>query len=216
MTTRTPAIGSSAIAFGVAMLVASIHLPMAQGAPTADEHATHHEHGTAPGAAPMPGDSLFQLPVHFTTARGAHLMLDHYRGEPVVVTMFYGTCKSACPLLTRAMTATAASLPTAERAKVRFLMVTFDPVRDTEAELARFTREYQLQAPQFEIARTDENGVRLLAAALGIRYRQLPDGNFSHSAILTALDAEGVPRARTENIAGADPEFVAEVRRLVR
>jgi protein SCO1/2 len=147
---------------------------------------------------------------------GEHLMLEQFRGQPLVVTMFYGTCKSACPLLTRAMTATAAKLPAADRDKVKFLMVTLDPERDTQAELARFTREYALSAPQFQVARTDANGVRLLAAALGIRYRQLPDGNFSHSSVLTALDADGVPKARTENIAAADPAFLQSLQALVR
>lgn len=178
-----------------------------------DPHAHHH---AGPKAAAMPGDSLYQLPVHLQSASGGHLMLEQYRGEPLVVTMFYGTCKSVCPLLTKSMTATAAGLPPAARDKVRFLMVTLDPERDTTAELARFAKDYGLQSPRFEVARTSPDGVRLLAAALGIKYRKLPDGNFSHSSVLTALDAEGVPSARTERLSGADPEFVAAATRLVR
>lgn len=176
----------------------------------------HHHDAAPPPAVAMPGDSLYQLPVHLESANGGHLVLQQYRGEPLVVTMFYGSCKTACPLLTRAMTATAKSLPPAASGKVKFLMVTLDPARDTQAELARFAREHALDAPRFEVARLDAGGVRLLAAALGIRYRQLPDGNFSHSSVLTALDAEGVPQARTENIAAADPEFVRRVAQLVR
>lgn len=205
---------------GLAALPARAGEPDAAGASAAGRAATdphaHHHASPSPSAAPMPGDSLYQLPVHLQSASGGHLMLEQYRGEPLVVTMFYGTCKSACPLLTRAMTATASTLPAASRAKVRFLMVTLDPERDTTAELGRFTKEYDLKAPRFEVARTDAGGVRLLAAALGIKYRQLPDGNFSHSSVLTALDADGVPKARTEKIAGADPEFVAATSRLVR
>ncbi len=196
-----------------ALLLGGLAALTAHAGEAADPHAHHHA-GTA--AAPMPGDSLYRLPVHLQSASGGHLMLEQYRGEPVVVTMFYGTCKSACPLLTKAMTATAAKLPAADRDKVKFLMVTLDPERDTQAELARFTREYALSAPQFQVARTDANGVRLLAAALGIRYRQLPDGNFSHSSVLTALDADGVPKARTENIAAADPAFLQSLQGLVR
>ncbi|HVN41314.1 MAG TPA: SCO family protein, partial [Steroidobacteraceae bacterium] len=138
------------------------------------------------------------------------------RGEPVVITMFYGTCKAACPLTAHAITETAKALPAASRDKVRFLLVTLDPQRDTAEELRHFAKEYGLASPQFEVARTDANGVRLLAAALGIKYRQLPDGNFSHSAILTALDAQGVPQARTEHIGGADAEFVGKLAGLVR
>jgi protein SCO1/2 len=185
------------------------------GATPAVDHSAHTGHAM-PEAAAMPGDSLYQLPVHFTTAGGDHLMLQQYSGQPVVVTMFYGTCKAACPMLTRAMTETAASLPASVRDKVRFLMVTLDPERDTPAALQHLADEYKLEAPRFEVARTDANGVRLLAASLGIRYRKLPDGNFSHSSILTALDVRGVPRARTETLLTADPEFVGAVAALAK
>lgn len=210
------------LAFAVTLVVLAVGTAfagaggaVAKPAAASDADA-HRHHGAAPAAAPMPGESLFRLPVHLESAGGDHLMLAGFRGQPVVVTMFYGSCKTACPLLTRAMTATARSLPPAARDKVRFLMVTLDPERDTAADLARFAREHALAAPRFEVARLDASGVRLLAAALGIRYRELPDGNFSHSSVLTVLDAEGVPQARTENIAAADPEFVKRVAALVR
>jgi protein SCO1/2 len=183
-----------------------------------DEHAAAHDSSNPSSvrASPLPGASLYQLPVRFTTAHGSTLQLIQYRGQPLVVTLFYGTCKAACPLLTRAMTQTAAALPLESRDKVHFLMVTLDPQRDTTAELARFAQEHALAAPRFEVARTDADGVRLLAASLGIRYRQLPDGNFSHSAILTVLDSGGVPQARTEKLAAADPDLVAAITRLTR
>ena len=187
-----------------------------QAGAAVDPHAAHSMPATDVAAGAMPGDSLYQLPLQFGTARGTTLALRQYRGEPVVVTMFYGTCKAACPLLARAMTETAASLPASSRPKVRFLMVTLDPARDTPAELARFVQEYKLESPQFEVARTDPDGVRVLAASLGIKYRQLPDGTFNHSAVLTALDADGVPRARTETLAAADPAFVSAVAALIR
>lgn len=204
-----------ALMAALAALLGVTGLPYARAAESQAAPIDHSHHVMTPPAE-MPGDSLHQLPLHLTTAAGGHLMLQQYRGQPVVVTMFYGTCKAACPLLTRAMTETAAALPADVRSKVRFLMVTLDPQRDTLEALQAFTREYHLAAPQFEVARTDANGVRLLAAALGIRYRQLPDGNFSHSSILTALDAQGVPQARTDVLAAADPQFVDALRRLAR
>jgi protein SCO1/2 len=204
--------GAWRIAVATALMIVTAPALQAQ-----DDHAAHATHPVTPvPTAPLPGASLYQLPMGFTTAAGSSMQLAQYRGQPVVVTMFYGTCKAACPLLTRAMTETAASLPSGSRDKVRFLMVTLDPERDTQAELSRFAREHDLASPRFEVARTDSDGVRLLAAALGIRYRQLPDGNFSHSAVLTVLDADGVPRARTETIAAADPEFVVAVAKFVR
>jgi protein SCO1/2 len=174
-----------------------------------------HEAGHEAAPAALPGESLYRLPVQLETADGRRVAPEAWRGRPVVVTMFYGTCKSACPLLTRAMTATEAALPASERGRVDFLMVSLDPARDTVAALAEFAREHALAAPHFTVARAQAKDVRLIAAALGVRYRQLPDGNFSHSSVLTVLDGQGVPRARTETLAGADGAFVAAVRGLL-
>jgi protein SCO1/2 len=61
------------------------------------------------------------------------------------------------------------------------------------------------------LARAEESDVRELAAVLGIRYRQLPSGVFSHSAVITLLDADGIVRARTENLQTLDPDFMRAV-----
>ena len=56
--------------------------------------------------------------------------------------------------------------------------------------------------------------VRAVAGLLGIRYRQLADGEFNHTSALVLLDAEGRIVARTEQVGSKpDPEFVAAVRR---
>jgi len=58
--------------------------------------------------------------------------------------------------------------------------------------------------------------VRSVAAVLGIRYRQLADGEFNHSSMLVLVDANGRILARTEKIGTQpDPEFVAAVRKAV-
>ncbi len=206
-----------AASLGALLLLSSVAINAADAPAAPVEPAMqHHDHGAAPAAAAMPGDSLYQLPVHFETAAGEHLLLSQYRGQPIVVTMFYGTCKSVCPLLAQSINATAAALPAGMRDKVHFVMVTLDPARDSMAELSRFATQHKLASPQIEVVRTDDEGVRLLAAALGIRYRQLPDGNFNHTSLLTALDADGVPKARTEKLALADVVFVEQVAQLVR
>ena len=59
--------------------------------------------------------------------------------------------------------------------------------------------------------------MRKLAALLGIRYRQLADGEFNHTSVLILLDAEGRILARTEKLgAKPDPAFLAAVRKALR
>jgi protein SCO1/2 len=58
--------------------------------------------------------------------------------------------------------------------------------------------------------------VRAVAGLLGIRYRELADGDFNHTTALVLLDADGRIVARTERVGGKpDPAFVAAVRRAL-
>ena len=161
---------------------------------------------------PLPGASLYQLNLDLEPAAGKSLPLASFRGRPLVVTMFYSTCTTMCPILTLAMSWTAAALSREERAKAGFLLVSFDAERDTPAKLAEFQASHHLDASTFVVAHARATDVRALAAALGIRYRQLPDGSFSHASIITLLDRAGVPVARTQVLAAEDEGFVASLR----
>jgi protein SCO1/2 len=191
----------------------AVALIAATAVAAADEPAHVHVHAAEPPAA-LPGGSLYQLGAALDTVGGERIALDSLRGAPVVVTMFYSTCTSVCPMLTQQMQRVAAALDAGQRARVRFLMVSFDAARDTPARLADFAAEHHLPRPPFVVAHAAAGDVRAIAAALGIRYRQLPDGSFSHSSLLTLLDRDGVPVARSTLLAGDDPEFVARVRAL--
>jgi protein SCO1 len=186
-------------------------LLLGAGAAGADEPAHVHVHPTE-APAELPGGSLYQLGVTLDAADGARLALGSLRGAPVVVTMFYSTCTSVCPMLTLQMQHLAAALDDGARARVRFLMVSLDAARDTPPRLVEFAAEHHLPQPPFVVAHAAASDVRAIAAALGIRYRQLPDGSFSHSSVITLLDRDGVPVARTLLLATEDPGFVARLK----
>jgi protein SCO1 len=49
---------------------------------------------------------------------------------------------------------------------------------------------------------------------LGVRYRELANGEFNHTSALLLLDADGRILARTEQVGSTpDPEFIAAVRK---
>ena len=57
--------------------------------------------------------------------------------------------------------------------------------------------------------------MRKLAAMLGIQYRALPKGDFNHTTSLILLDAEGRIAGRSGELSGADPDFVALLKKTV-
>ena len=85
---------------------------------------------------------------------------------------------------------------------------------DTPAELQRFAHERHIDSPRWILARASAEDVRLLAAALGIRYRELPDHSFNHSTVISLLDQEGVARAKTLGVQATDDSFLKSLKSL--
>lgn len=168
----------------------------------------------AQATSPLPGDSLYQLHVDLTSADGAHQALAGLRGTPTLITMFYASCPGICPLLAFAMRRIDEALTPEQRANVRMVMVSIDPERDTPAALVEFAQLNRLDGPRWLLASTPGPAMRELAAALGVRFRKLPDGGFSHSTVITLLDADGVAHARTTKLNQLDAEFMATLTAL--
>ncbi len=164
---------------------------------------------TLVGAAPAttyPDDSIYQLKVALTDQQGKPLALDRYAGQPTIVSMFYGSCPHICPMLISSVQQLEKALPAKERGRMRVLFVSFDPTDDPK-RLAELVAKQGVDGKRWTLAATSADEVRLVAAALGVRYVQLPDKSFSHSTILTLLDAKGRIVRRTESFTDPEPEF---------
>lgn len=165
------------------------------------------------GAQALPEDSLYQLEMPLRTQTGDAAGLDIYRGQPVLVSMFYTRCGYVCPLLLRSLRHLDAGLDADVRARLRFLVVSLDPEYDIPQVLAVAADEHGVDAARWTLARAPAGDVRKLAAALGIQYRQLPDGGFNHATVITLLDTRGRVLARTSNPSRPEDEFVAALRK---
>ena len=168
---------------------------------------------SAPAVASLPGDSVLQLPGLFTDQSSKAFHLSARRGTAQLIGMFYGSCQSVCPLLIDSSVAITRALEPEQRSRLRVLLVSLDPARDTPAVLARVAREHRLDLAHWTLARTDEKTVRQLAAVLNVRYRQLDTGEFNHTSALILLDRDGREIARNENLSLIpDPQFIAAIR----
>jgi protein SCO1/2 len=157
-----------------------------------------------PAPAPQPkAASIYDLAVHLSDDTGAVRALEDFRGHPVLITMFYGSCASACPLLTSDLKRIEKELPERARAKLRVLMVSFDAARDTPAVLGRLKKERSMDPARWTLASAPDDEARELAGVLGIRYRKLDNGEFFHSSVIVLLDEEGRPAVRLEGL-GSD------------
>jgi len=166
-----------------------------------------------PAAAPLPSDSVYQLPLVLTDQSGQARDWRTRRGQPQLVSMFYTSCQFICPLIVDSGKAVDRSLTAEQRARLGVLLISMDPANDTPRALQYIVDKRQLDTRRWTLASPPPGDVRAVAGVLGIRYRQLADGNFNHTSALVLLDADGRILARTEKVGSRpDPEFIAAVR----
>lgn len=152
-------------------------------------------------AAPLSARSLYQHDAVWTNDAGAPFALATLRGRPVVLTMFFASCGYACPVLVSDMQRVRELLPPDVRAGTRFVLVSFDAERDTSEALRGF-RERSGLDDAWVLLRGDETAVQELAMLLGIKFKRDANGQFSHSNLLTILDAEGEIAHRRNGLMG--------------
>lgn len=161
----------------------------------------------------LPGDSVYLLGDRFTDQAGDGFVLADRRGRPQLVAMFYTSCGYVCPLIVDSAKGVEHALTDAERDGLGLLLVSIDPARDDVAALRGVAERRRLDPVRWTLARTDEAGVRRLAAVLGVRYRALANGEFNHTSSLVLLDRDGRRLASTPQLGAIpDPAFLAAVR----
>jgi len=138
--------------------------------------------------------------------------LDLFRGNPVLISMFYATCPDACPLLIADLQRIERELPPRVKADLRIVLVSLDPERDTPDALRALAQTRHVDESRWRLLRAPEDTVREIAAVLGIKYRRLPDGSFNHSSVITLLDPTGAIVARDEAVGGPHEVLLRSLR----
>ena len=171
---------------------------------------------TTPATAPLPRDSVYQLPLSLTDQSGHVADWRTHRGKPQMVTMFYTSCPYMCPMIVDSAKTIDKALTPTQRQRLGVLLISLDPEHDTPAALQSLAGKRSLDTTRWMLATPAPDGVRAAAGVLGIRYRKLADGSFNHTSALLLLDADGRIVARTECIGGpADPQFLDAVRKAI-
>jgi protein SCO1 len=166
----------------------------------------------ARAATPI-GSSIYALSVPLTDQNGREFRLADLGGQPVLMSMFYTSCEAVCPMIFETLRLTLARLSERERARVRVVMVSFDPARDTVAVLAR-TAAARGAGARWTLARTSEADARQVAAVLGLQYRRLASGEFNHSSEIVLLDEQGQIAQRSALLGDVDPKLLQSLRTL--
>ncbi len=135
--------------------------------------------------------SLYQAPLTWRSDGGETVALDHWKGERVVLTMIFTSCQATCPLTMSKLDAIQRQF---DRQKVtaHFVIVSFDPARDTPERLAEYRRHTNHTNPNWTFLVGSEEDTRMLAMLLGIKYSRNPvSGDIMHDNKIVLLDGAG-------------------------
>jgi len=165
---------------------------------------------------PLTDKSVFQIDSSWTNDDSQSVRLSSLRGRPQLVVMFFASCQMTCPLIVSQVKQLEASLPAESRGKVGFTLVSFDSTRDTPAALKEYRAAHSLSAANWTLLAGSADGVLDLAAVLGVKFKQDAQGQFSHSNLITLLNADG---EIVQQFAGLNPnrdQLKAEIEKLTK
>ena len=166
--------------------------------------------------AELPGDSVYRVAATLTDQNGVQKTFAESAGHVRLAAMFYASCGYVCPMLIEQLRRIESQLDDGERARLRVLLISLDPDRDTPQALAELASKRKLDLTRWTLAQPAATDLRGLSAVLNVQYRKLDDGEFNHSSVITLLDAEGRVLAKTSNL-GEKPnaEFIDKLRKAL-
>jgi len=110
--------------------------------------------------------SIFHLPSHWNTQNGEQITLEDLKGETLVAVMIYTACRTACPRLVADMRNIETAVSAKSKEKVKYIMISIDPVNDTPEKLKVFAKENQMDDSKWLFLQGTEETVRDFANIL--------------------------------------------------
>lgn len=136
-------------------------------------------------------NSVYQMDADWIDENGREMKLSELRGRKIILTMFYASCKTVCPVMVSYMKAVENEIPSGRLSKYKFVLVTIDPVKDTPGKLRQYAKEHNLAPANWILLTGKKDDIATLAEMIGFNYKQNPDGTFSHANLITFLDSDG-------------------------
>jgi len=172
-----------------------------------DKHTDSLKAGT-----PLGGTSILQLDSSWKNQKGESVKLTDLRGKNRFVVMLYTRCDTACPLIVEDLKGIATEIDSKNADKVEVSIFSLDSLRESPASLLAFSKKRKLPS-QWGLLTSDSDAVAELAAALGVRYKRLQNGDFIHSNVIYFLNKNGEVVAQKEGLKTPRTEFLKQVRK---
>lgn len=153
--------------------------------------------------------SIYDLESSWKTVDNKSTDLSIVKGVPVIIGMIYTGCAHACPMTIAKMKSIESALQKSGMKNTKYILASFDIKGDTPEKLKQYQKAQKLDPEKWIfLSPSSEDDARMLAVGLGISYRKIDNGDFSHSNVITMLDNEGKVVTKIDNLRADVDVFV--------
>ena len=145
----------------------------------------------SPAYAKESKPSLFSIKGKWSDQNGKDFSFSSLKGKMTALAMVYTSCDYSCPLITQKLKSIHRKLMEKSKKHTKFLLITFDPKRDTSAVLKKYSVSQKIDESSFSLLTSSEENTHTLSIALDFKYKKMGDDHFSHSNQITVLDKNG-------------------------
>jgi len=170
---------------GLLLAIASLDMCAPVHRPAASTQGRPQDTNTSSPAR----SSLFRYPWVWTDEQGKSVTFADWRGEPLVVAVFYTSCRRTCPQTLRTLR-TIHTTFTRENPAAHFLLVTLDPTTHTPETLREFKNTEDLPV-SWHLLMGSVDQTRDFTDLLDIHVMDL-DEHFVHETKIVLFDARGM------------------------
>jgi protein SCO1/2 len=174
-----------------------------------EKHLTHNADSSV-----LPSSSLYNMNSKWINQENQPIQLNELVGNPRLVAMVYTKCQAACPLLVQDIKSMTSLIPKAIAEKLRVDLFSFDSDIENFKSLKLFKEKYKLDE-RWSAYSGSTGSVAELAAALGIKYKKLPSGEYIHSNVIFLINDKGEIIAKHEGLGRNADEFIKSIQKAL-
>lgn len=172
------------------------------------KHAHHEHHKMESGK--VSGESVYNLEGKSLKNQNAEaISLSDFKNSKVLVSMIFSTCKDICPRLVADMQNIERKLEKDSIQDVKYVLISFDSDKDTPNVLKEYAVKMKFDLKRWTLIHASASDIAEIAAVLGVKYKKMEDGTFSHSNLISLLNAKGEIVYRLEGL-GQNPDALIE------
>ncbi len=176
---------------------------------------SHENHESMKTDAVLPGSSIFQLDSRWKDQTAKTIKLSELRGKPQLLVMLFTKCETSCPLIIEDLKGIATELSLFGTGQINVSIFSLDSRRETPESLKAFAIKRKVPENWRLFTSSKDESVAELAAALGIRYKRLKNGDIIHSNVIYFLNAKGEVLAQKEGLKAPHTDFIKQIRNLL-